>query len=203
MHLVATPLITNSDGKKFGKSEGNAVWLDAEHTSSYAFYQFWLNVEDADVVDRLRVFTFLSKSEIEALADKVRSEPQLREAQRTLALEVTSLVHSPEAAQAAIQASKALFGQAELSELAEADLLSALSELPSTKAVKGTPIAQLLVDTGLEASVSAARRAIKEGGVYLNNEKVTDEGALFDRVLAGNCAVLRRGKKTLAAIYLS
>ena len=203
VHLVATPLITNSDGKKFGKSEGNAVWLDAEHTSSYAFYQFWLNVEDADVVDRLRVFTFLSKSEIEALADKVRSEPQLREAQRTLALEVTSLVHSPEAAQAAIQASKALFGQAELSELAEADLLSALSELPSTKAVKGTPIAQLLVDTGLEASVSAARRAIKEGGVYLNNEKVTDEGALFDRVLAGNCAVLRRGKKTLAAIYLS
>ena len=203
VHLVATPLITNSDGKKFGKSEGNAVWLDVEHTSSYAFYQFWLNVEDADVVDRLRVFTFLSKSEIEALADKVRSEPQLREAQRTLALEVTSLVHSPEAAQAAIQASKALFGQAELSELAEADLLSALSELPSTKAVKGTPIAQLLVDTGLEASVSAARRAIKEGGVYLNNEKVTDEGALFDRVLAGNCAVLRRGKKTLAAIYLS
>ena len=203
VHLVATPLITNSDGKKFGKSEGNAVWLDAEHTSSYAFYQFWLNVEDADVVDRLRVFTFLSKSEIEALADKVRSEPQLREAQRTLALEVTSLVHSPEAAQAAIQASKALFGQAELYELAEADLLSALSELPSTKAVKGTPIAQLLVDTGLEASVSAARRAIKEGGVYLNNEKVTDEGALFDRVLAGNCAVLRRGKKTLAAIYLS
>ena len=169
VHLVATPFITNSDGKKFGKSEGNAVWLDAEHTSSYAFYQFWLNVEDADVVDRLRVFTFLSKSEIEALADKVRSEPQLREAQRTLALEVTSLVHSPEAAQAAIQASKALFGQAELSELAEADLLSALSELPSTKAVKGTPIAQLLVDTGLEASVSAARRAIKEGGVYLNN----------------------------------
>ena len=155
------------------------------------------------MVDRLRVFTFLSKSEIEALADKVRSEPQLREAQRTLALEVTSLVHSPEAAQAAIQASKALFGQAELSELAEADLLSALSELPSTKAVKGTPIAQLLVDTGLEASVSAARRAIKEGGVYLNNEKVTDEGALFDRVLAGNCAVLRRGKKTMAAIYLS
>ena len=203
VHLMATPLITNSDGKKFGKSEGNAVWLDAEHTSPYAFYQFWLNVEDADVVDRLKVFTFLSKSEIEALAEKVRSEPQLREAQRALALEVTSLVHSPEAAQGAIQASKALFGQAELSELGEADLLSALSELPSVKSAKGASIAQLLVDTGLEASVSAARRAIKEGGVYLNNEKITDEGALFDQVLAGNCAVLRRGKKTLAAIYLS
>jgi tyrosyl-tRNA synthetase len=203
VHLMATPLITNSDGKKFGKSEGNAVWLDAEHTSPYAFYQFWLNVEDADVVDRLKVFTFLSKSEIEALAENVRSEPQLREAQRALALEVTSLVHSPEAAQGAIQASKALFGQAELSELGEADLLSALSELPSVKSAKGASIAQLLVDTGLEASVSAARRAIKEGGVYLNNEKITDEGALFDQVLAGNCAVLRRGKKTLAAIYLS
>jgi len=203
VHLMATPLITNSDGKKFGKSEGNAVWLDAENTSAYAFYQFWLNVEDADVVDRLKVFTFLSRSEIEALAEKVKTEPHLREAQRALALEVTSLVHSPDAAQGAIQASKALFGQAELTELAEADLRSALAELPSTRTATGVPIAQLLVDTGLEASVSAARRAIKEGGVYLNNQKVTEEGAIFDQVLVGNCAVLRRGKKTLAAIYLS
>jgi tyrosyl-tRNA synthetase len=203
VHLMATPLITNSDGKKFGKSEGNAVWLDAELTSPYAFYQFWLNVEDADVIDRLKVFTFLSKSEIEALAEQVKSAPHLREAQRALAQEVTSLVHSPEAANGAIQASKALFGQAELTDLSEQDLLSALSELPSAKAQKGTAIAQLLVETGLEASVSAARRAIKEGGVYLNNEKVADEGAVFDQVLAGNCAVLRRGKKTLAALYLS
>jgi tyrosyl-tRNA synthetase len=203
VHLMATPLITNSDGKKFGKSEGNAVWLDSALTSPYAFYQFWLNVEDADVVDRLKVFTFLSKTEIETFAQQVATAPHLREAQRALALEVTSLVHSPEAAAGAIQASKALFGQAELTELSEGDLLSALSELPSTKCSKGTPIAQLLVDTGLEASVSAARRAIKEGGVYLNNEKVADEGALFEQVLGGNCAVLRRGKKTLAAVYLS
>ena len=203
VHLMATPLITNSDGKKFGKSEGNAVWLDSELTSPYAFYQFWLNVEDADVVDRLKVFTFLSKLEIEELEKQVASAPHLRQAQRALALEVTSLVHSPEAAAGAIQASKALFGQAELSELSEVDLRSALSELPSATAPKGAPIAQLLVDTGLEASVSAARRAIKEGGVYLNNEKVADEGAVFDQVLAGNCAVLRRGKKTLAALYLS
>ena len=203
VHLMATPLITNSDGKKFGKSEGNAVWLDAELTSPYAFYQFWLNVEDADVVDRLKVFTFLSKSEIEALAEQVKSAPHLREAQRALALEVTSLVHSPEAANGAIQASKALFGQAELTDLSEQDLLSALSELPNVKAAKGASIAQLLVDTGLEASVSAGRRAIKEGGVYLNNEKVVDEAAVFEQVLAGNVAVLRRGKKTLAAIYLS
>ena len=203
VHLLATPLITNSDGKKFGKSEGNAVWLDAELTSPYAFYQFWLNVEDADVIDRLKVFTFLSKSEIEALAEQVKSAPHLREAQRALALEVTSLVHSAEAAAGAIQASKALFGQAELTDLSAADLLSALSELPSVKAAKGASIAQLLVDTGLEASVSAGRRAIKEGGVYLNNEKVSDEAAVFEQVLVGNVAVLRRGKKTLAAIYLS
>jgi tyrosyl-tRNA synthetase len=203
VHLMASPLITNSDGKKFGKSEGNAVWLDAELTSPYAFYQFWLNVEDADVVDRLKVFTFLSKSEIEALAEQVKSAPHLREAQRALALEVTSLVHSPEAANGAIQASKALFGQAELTDLSEQDLLSALSELPNVKAAKGASIAQLLVDTGLEASVSAGRRAIKEGGVYLNNEKVVDEAAVFEQFLPGNVAVLRRGKKTLAAIYLS
>jgi len=203
VHLMATPLITNSDGKKFGKSEGNAVWLDAELTSPFAFYQFWLNVEDSDVVDRLKVFTFLPKAEIEALAEQVKSAPHLREAQRALALEVTSLVHSPEAANGAIQASKALFGQAELAELSEQDLLSALSELPNVKAAKGALIAQLLVDTGLEASVSAGRRAIKEGGVYLNNEKVVDEAAVFEQVLPGNVAVLRRGKKTLAAIYLS
>ena len=203
VHLMATPLITNSDGKKFGKSEGNAVWLDAELTSPYAFYQFWLNVEDADVIDRLKVFTFLGKEEIERLAQQVAEAPHLREAQRALALEVTTLVHSKQAAEGAVQASKALFGQAELSELSESDLVSALAELPSAKAAKGTLISQLLVDTGLEASVSAARRAIKEGGVYLNNEKVADEMAVFDRVLAGNCAVLRRGKKTLAAIYLS
>lgn len=203
VHLMATPLITNSDGKKFGKSEGNAVWLDAELTSPYAFYQFWLNVEDADVIDRLKVFTFLSKEEIEKLAQQVAEAPHLREAQRALALEVTTLVHSKQAAEGAVQASKALFGQAELSELSESDLVSALAELPSAEASRGTLISQLLVDTGLEASVSAARRAIKEGGVYLNNEKVADEMAVFDRVLAGNCAVLRRGKKTLAAIYLS
>ncbi len=203
VHLMATPLITNSDGKKFGKSEGNAVWLDAELTSPYAFYQFWLNVEDADVIDRLKVFTFLGKEEIERLAQQVAEAPHLREAQRALALEVTTLVHSKQAAEGAVQASKALFGQAELSELSESDLVSALAELPSAKAAKGTLISQLLVDTGLESSVSAARRAIKEGGVYLNNEKVADEMAVFDRVLPGNCAVLRRGKKTLAAVYLS
>jgi tyrosyl-tRNA synthetase len=200
--LFATPLITNSDGKKFGKSEGNAVWLDSSMTSPYAFYQFWLNVEDADVIDRLKVFTFLTKQEIDELAKKVASEPHLREAQRTLALEATSIVHSKEAALAAIEASKALFGQAALTDLSEADLRSALAELPSASAPIGSSKAQLLVDCGLEASVSAARRAIREGGVYLNNEKVLEETQGLDQMLHGNIAVLRRGKKTLAAVFL-
>jgi tyrosyl-tRNA synthetase len=202
VHLLATPLITNSDGKKFGKSEGNAVWLDDSMTSPYAFYQFWLNVEDADVIDRLKVFTFLTKQEIDELAQKVESEPHLREAQRTLALEVTSIVHSRQAAEAAIEASKALFGQAALTDLSEADLRSALAELPSVSAPLGSSVAQLLVDCGLEASVSAARRAIREGGVYLNNEKVLEETQGLDQMLHGNIAVLRRGKKTLAAVFL-
>jgi tyrosyl-tRNA synthetase len=202
VHLLSTPLITNSDGKKFGKSEGNAAWLDDSMTSPYAFYQFWLNVEDADVIDRLKVFTFLTRQEIDELAQKVQTEPHLREAQRTLALEVTSIVHSKEAALEAIEASKALFGQAALTDLSEADLRSALAELPSVSAPLGSSIAQLLVDCGLEASVSAARRAIREGGVYLNNEKVLEETQGLDQMLHGNIAVLRRGKKTLAAVFL-
>ena len=200
-HILATPLITNSDGKKFGKSEGNAVWLDAELTSPYAFYQFWLNVEDADVVDRLKVFTFLSRSEIEELAKQTNDAPHLRAAQKRLALEVTTLVHSAEAAQGAIDASAALFGQGDLAALDPQTLQAALSELPHTNAIKGAAITQLLVDTGLVASISAGRRAIAEGGVYLNNVKIEDEAATLDALLHGKFAVLRRGKKTLAGIF--
>lgn len=200
-HILATPLITNSDGKKFGKSEGNAVWLDEEFTSPYAFYQFWLNVEDADVVDRLKVFTFLSKAEIDELAQQTADAPYLRAAQKRLALEVTSLVHSREAAEAAIAAAAAFFGQGELTDLDAATLKSALGELPNTTAPLGTPIAQLLLDTGLVDSISAGRRAIKEGGVYLNNAKVVDEAGELTDLLHGQFAVLRRGKKTLAGIF--
>ncbi|MEY4263137.1 MAG: hypothetical protein RLY88_845 [Actinomycetota bacterium] len=200
-HILATPLITNSDGKKFGKSEGNAVWLDAELTSPYAFYQFWLNVEDADVVDRLKVFTFLSRSEIEELAKQTNDAPHLRAAQKRLALEVTTLVHSAEAAQGAIDASAALFGQGDLAALDPLTLQAALSELPHTNAIKGAAITQLLVDTGLVASISAGRRAIAEGGVYLNNVKIDHEAATLDALLHGKFAVLRRGKKTLAGIF--
>ncbi len=200
-HALATPLITNSDGQKFGKSEGNAVWLDEDLTSPYAFYQFWLNVEDADVIDRLKVFTFLTRLEIEEFAQQTQDAPYLRAAQKRLALEVTTLVHSKEQAEAAIAASAALFGQGELTDLDPATLRAALSALPNATAPQGTPVAQLLVDTGLVTSLSAGRRAIAEGGVYLNNDKVTDEAAAWNQLLHGEFAVLRRGKKTLAGLF--
>jgi tyrosyl-tRNA synthetase len=200
-HILATPLITNSDGKKFGKSEGNAIWLDAELTSPYAFYQFWLNVDDADVIDRLKVFTFLTRSEIEELAQQTAEAPYLRAAQKRLAYEVTSLVHSPAAAEAAIAASAALFGQGDLHELDETTLAAALSELPNVNALKGTSLVQLLVETRLVDSNSAARRAIAEGGVYLNNVKIESDSATLDDLIHAKYAVLRRGKKTLAGIF--
>jgi tyrosyl-tRNA synthetase len=200
-HILATPLITNSDGKKFGKSEGNAVWLDSEFTSPYAFYQFWLNVEDADVVDRLKVFTFLSRAEIEELAQATADAPFQRSAQKRLALEVTTLVHGAEAAEAALAASAALFGNGDLESLDTDTLSAALSELPNVTAGDDQSIAQALVDTGLVDSLSAGRRAIKEGGVYLNNAKVEDELATLGSWLPGGFAVLRRGKKTLAGLF--
>ena len=200
-HILATPLITNSDGKKFGKSEGNAVWLDSEFTSPYAFYQFWLNVEDADVVDRLKVFTFLSRAEIEELAQQSADAPYLRAAQKKLALEVTTLVHGAAAAEAAIAASAALFGNGDLESLDGETLKAALSELPNVTVGDDHSIAQALVDTGLVDSLSAGRRAIKEGGVYLNNVKIEDESAAVGSWIPGGFAVLRRGKKTLAGLF--
>ena len=177
-HAIGTPLITNSDGTKFGKSEGNAVWLDPELTSPYAFYQFWLNTLDADVISRLKVFTFLERAEIERLEDAVVTEPFRREAQRTLAFEVTALVHGVEATESAIAAAQALFGQGELAALDPSTLSAALRELPNTTATGSTSIVQLLVETKLTASLSEARRAVARGGVYVNN--VPDRRRLCD-----------------------
>jgi len=203
-HAIGTPLITNSDGTKFGKSEGNAVWLDPNLTSPYAMYQFWLNTDDSDVVARLKVFTFLDRASIERLAEAVASEPFRREAQRTLAFEVTAFVHGVEATESAIAASAALFGQGELASLDAATLAAATAELPSADVATGTSIAQALVDTGLTKGLGESRRAIAQGGVYLNNVTVTDEQADFTGVaLPGGYAVLRRGKKTLAAVRIS
>jgi tyrosyl-tRNA synthetase len=202
-HILATPLITDSEGKKFGKSEGNAIWLDAEFTSPYAFYQFWLNVEDSNVINLLRVFTFMTKLEIENLEAQLAAEPHLRAAQKRLALEVTTLVHSAEAADAAIAASAALFGQGEIESIDASTLSAALNELPNATAKAGDSIVQLLVDTGLVPSLSAGRRAIAEGGVYVNNQKVIDEDGVLAELIHGQFAVLRRGKKTLAGIFAS
>jgi tyrosyl-tRNA synthetase len=203
VHAIGTPLITNTDGTKFGKSEGNAVWLDPTLTSPYALYQFWLNTDDADVIARLKVFTFLTRTEIERLAEVVATEPFRREAQRTLAFQVTSLVHGTQATDAAIKATQALFGQGELADLDPATLEAALRELPNTTTAPHAPVVQLLVDTGLTDSLSEARRAIAQGGVYLNNAKVTDDQATIEgAVLPGGVAVLRRGKKTLAGVFV-
>ncbi|WP_304599284.1 tyrosine--tRNA ligase [Leucobacter edaphi] len=201
-HAIGTPLITNADGTKFGKSEGNAIWLNPEMCSPYAFYQFWLNQADADVVDRLKVFTFLSRAEIEDYARQVAEEPFRRAAQKRLALEVTTLVHGAEATQGAIDASEALFGRGELAALDAATLEAAISALPTATGAAGDPIAQLMVDAELVKSLGEARRAIAQGGVYVNNVAVSaeDQALAADDLLHGGFAVLRRGKKTLAGI---
>jgi tyrosyl-tRNA synthetase len=204
VHAIGTPLITNSDGTKFGKSEGNAVWLDPALTSPYAMYQFWLNTDDADVIDRIKVFTFLDRARIEVLEALVASEPFRREAQRTLAFEVTALVHGVDATEAAIAASAALFGQGELGTLDAATITAAVAELPTSTVEVTTTVAQALVDTGLTKGLGESRRAIGQGGVYLNNVTVTDADADFSgAALESGHAVLRRGKKTLAAVLIS
>ncbi|TAJ50088.1 MAG: tyrosine--tRNA ligase [Herbiconiux sp.] len=201
VHAIGTPLITNSDGTKFGKSEGNAVWLDPALTSPYAFYQFWLNTDDADVIERLKIFTFLSRAELEVLERAVETEPFRREAQRTLAYEVTALVHGVPATDSAIAAAGALFGQGDLAALSSDTLGAAIAELPSFAVTRETTITDALLGTGLVASLSEARRAIAQGGVYLNNVKVADESVqVAGSLLAGGFAVLRRGKKTLAGL---
>lgn len=202
-HAFGTPLITNSDGTKFGKSEGNAIWLDPALTSPYAMYQFWLNTDDDDVIARLKVFTFLHRAELEQLEKAVAEEPFRRQAQRRLALEVTSLVHGVATAQAVVAASEALFGAGEIADQDPDTLEAALRELPNTTTSLSTTVAQALVDTGLTASLGEARRAVSQGGVYLNNAVVSDADAELGAMApAGSMIVLRRGKKTLAGVFL-
>ncbi|WP_454170754.1 tyrosine--tRNA ligase [Microbacterium maritypicum] len=202
VHAIGTPLITNSDGTKFGKSEGNAIWLDAEMCRPYRMYQFWLSTADGDVIDRLKVFTFLSRAEIEEYAELVATEPFRRAAQKRLALEVVATVHGVEAAAAVIAASEALFGQGDLTALDADTLRTALEELPHATVAAGTPVVEALVETGLVASLSEARRAITQGGVTLDGERVEDEAATVQGILPGGVSVLRRGKKTLAGVFL-
>ncbi|MGK2349373.1 tyrosine--tRNA ligase [Actinomyces sp. W5033] len=202
VHVMTNPLITKADGTKFGKSEGGAIWLNPEMLSPYAFYQFWLQVDDADVVRFLKVFTFLDREEIEHLEAVTRENPKAREAQKVLAREVTTWVHGAQAVQAAQAATQALWGRGDLSELDEATILAATADLPTAELVVGqSTIIDLLVASGLDKGRSAARKTVAGGGAYLNNVKVEDEDAVItaDQLLAGGVVLVRRGRRTLAA----
>jgi tyrosyl-tRNA synthetase len=204
VHALATPLVTKADGTKYGKTEAGTVWLDPEMTTPYAFFQFWLNAEDAIVGNLLRVFTFRSHEETEALEQSARDRPQLREAQRALARDVTSTVHGAEATERVEAASRALFGResADLYALDAATLRDASAELPRARGAVGDRLVDLMAESGLVSGRNAARRAIAEGGAYLNNVKVTDSEAVLGEsdLLPGGVALLRRGRRSLAAV---
>jgi tyrosyl-tRNA synthetase len=206
-HALTVPLLTKADGTKFGKTAGGSVWLDPEMTSPYAFFQYWLNTDDKDVINFLKVFSFKSHEEITKLEKNHLENPGLREAHRELARELTTLVHTKEVADRVESAAKALFGQGDLTELDLITLKSALSELPQTKVSSLEEIptwVDLITATGVVESKSAARRIVKEGGAYLNNEKISGEDFRPSKndFLCGKYAVLRKGKRDLAAIEL-
>jgi tyrosyl-tRNA synthetase len=203
-HALTTPLLTKADGTKYGKSEGGALWLDPELTSPYAFYQFWINVEDAVAPSLVRRMTFRSRDETDALAVDTEERPHLRAAQRALAEDLTSLVHGASETARVEKASAALFGREELQEVDPSTLGSALAEAPHVSVPAGPlpSLTDLLVATDLCPSRSAARRAVSEGGAYVNNQRRDDPdwqpGA--DDLLHGRWLVLRRGKKSLAGV---
>jgi tyrosyl-tRNA synthetase len=201
VHLLTTPLLTDSSGEKFGKSAGNAIWLDPAMTSPYAFYQYWLNIEDASVVTLLKVFSDRSRAEIAELEHAVSEQPWRRAAQRALAEDVTTLVHGAGATESVRAASEALFGRGDVRALDGPTLRDAAAELPRGTVEVGMPLVEALVAVGLADSRNAARRTLGEGGASVNGEKVTDpERALTtEDVLAGGVVVLRRGRKNLAA----
>jgi tyrosyl-tRNA synthetase len=210
VHALATPLITKADGTKFGKTESGTVWLDSSLTSPYAFSQFWLNADDRDVVKYLKVFSLRPLEEIEAIAAEFAEAPHTRVAQKALAEDVTTLVHGRQAYEQAIAAASALFGGGELAALDASTLGAATSELPrgevsATHLSEGLPVADAFVTAGIVKSKGEARRAIKDGGAYVNNVKVTAEDQTITpaEVLpteSGGVILLRRGKKTLGAV---
>ena len=205
VHALTSPLLTDSAGNKFGKSEGNAIWLDAELTSPYAFYQYWLNVEDASVVKLLKVFSDRTREQIEELEQQVTERPAARAAQRALAEDVTTLVHGERACRAVQDASAALFGGGDLHALDEATTDSALSALdPVDVTADQLSAVDLLVATGLANSKGAARRTIGEGAAYLNNEKVAAAEDVLQPgdALFGRWILVRRGRKTLRVARL-
>ncbi|MBW8766125.1 MAG: tyrosine--tRNA ligase [Geodermatophilales bacterium] len=203
VHALATPLVTKSDGTKFGKTEGGAVWLDPTLTSPYAFFQFWLNADDADARTWLPLYSERPAEEVEALIAESIERPAARTAQRALAEELTLLVHGPEELRQAEAAGRALFGRDDLGALGADTLGAALQEAGSVTVDGDVPtVAQLMQLTGLVGSLSEARRTVKEGGAYLNNERVTDADVVpaEDAWLPGGWLVLRRGKRSIAGV---
>ena len=201
VHLLTTPLVTDAAGNKFGKSEGNAVWLSADMTSPYAFFQYWVNVEDASVIKLLRIFTDRTQDEIAELERQVTEEPFRRAAQRALAADVTTLVHGAAATASVQAASDALFGKGDLAALDAPTLRDATAELPGGEVSAGMTVTDALVAVGLVDSRNAARRAIGDGGASVNGEKVTDPDFTLrdEHFLHGSVAILRRGRKSMAA----
>lgn len=211
VHVFTSPIITDNQGRKFGKSEGNAMWLDPTMLSPYRFYQFWFNQPDDEVVKLLKAFTFLPKSEIERLVKQIQEDPGSREAQRVLAWEVTSFVHGEEATNQAIEASKALFGRGDLLSVNEDTLQAALDgvkvkqedgSLAFATAQVGERVVEAAVAAGLFTSISEARKTINAGGVYVNNERINDVDALLDAssFLHDRFVLIRRGKKAIGAV---
>lgn len=207
VHALTVPLVTDAQGQKFGKSTGGGkLWLDPEKTSAYSWYQYFLNAGDSVVIDYMRWFTFLTQDEIAEYEEAVSERPFKREAQRRLAQEMTNLVHGEDATKAVELAAQALFGKAELTELDEATLEGALSETTVAEIAAGEPrtIVDLLVAAGLVDSKGAARRTIKEGGAYVNNQRIESDDwePSTDDLLHGSWLVLRKGKKNFAGAKL-
>lgn len=208
VHALTVPLVTDASGQKFGKSTGGGkLWLDPEKTSAYSWYQYFLNAGDTVVIDYLRWFTFLTQEEIAEYEKAVAEEPFKRAAQRRLAQEMTNLVHGEDATKAVELAAQALFGKAELSDLDEKTLAGALAETTVAEIGEGEPrtAVDLLVASGLADSKGAARRTIKEGGAYINNQRVESEDwePSSEDLLHGAWLVLRRGKKNFAGARLA
>ena len=207
-HALTIPLLAKADGTKFGKTAEGAIWLDPTMTSAYALFQFFLNSDDRDVEQLLKTFSFKSRSELEALFESLKTNPGAREAHRELAREVTTLLHGPGQAQKVEAAAKALFGQGEIRDLDIETLKSALAELPKTRIKKGEEIpswVDLVTSSGVVESKSAARRVIKEGGAYLNNEKISGEDFTpkSSDLLHGQFLLLRKGKRDLVAVEIT
>jgi len=209
-HGLVCPLVTTASGVKFGKTEAGAVWLDAELTSPFEFYQFWLNTDDRDVVGYLKAFTWLGRDEIDELARGVEERPAERAAQRRLAREVTAAVHGEGEVESAERASRVLFGEA-IEGLGCAELLAIFQEVPSSEVARdrfggeGLPLADLLAETGVTRSKGEARRAVEGGGIYLNNRRIADPRATvsLDDAIDGELVVLRKGRKAYHLVRLT